>query len=342
VRAVYLERFGGPDVLTFGDRPAPSPKPGEALVRVRACGINHLDLWVRAGLKGLEPEMPHILGNDVVGEITELGAGVTHLSAGQKTLVNPTLSCGHCPACANGDDNLCRDYDVLGRRRNGGYAEFVCVPAANCLPFPENLSWEQAAAVPLVFLTAWHMLVTRAHVRAGEDVLVIGAGSGVGSAAVQIARLHGARVIATAGTPAKLERARGLGAHETIDHASEDVAARARALTGKKGVDVVFEHVGGPVFEAAVAALARNGRLVTCGATIGNRVTLNLDLLFGRHLTLLGSWMGRRSDLNDVLEHVAAGTLRPVVDSILPLAEARRAHERLEARDTFGKLVLVP
>jgi NADPH:quinone reductase-like Zn-dependent oxidoreductase len=339
---VYLERFGGPDVLTFGDRPAPSPKPGEALVRVRACGINHLDLWVRAGLKGLEPEMPHILGNDVVGEITELGAGVTHLSAGQKTLVNPTLSCGHCPACANGDDNLCRDYDVLGRRRNGGYAEFVCVPAANCLPFPENLSWEQAAAVPLVFLTAWHMLVTRAHVRAGEDVLVIGAGSGVGSAAVQIARLHGARVIATAGTPAKLERARGLGAHETIDHASEDVAARARALTGKKGVDVVFEHVGGPVFEAAVAALARNGRLVTCGATIGNRVTLNLDLLFGRHLTLLGSWMGRRSDLNDVLEHVAAGTLRPVVDSILPLAEARRAHERLEARDTFGKLVLVP
>ena len=342
MRAVYLERFGGPDVLTFGDRPAPSPKPGEALVRVRACGINHLDLWVRAGLKGLEPEMPHILGNDVVGEITELGAGVTHLSAGQKTLVNPTLSCGHCPACANGDDNLCRDYDVLGRRRNGGYAEFVCVPAANCLPFPENLSWEQAAAVPLVFLTAWHMLVTRAHVRAGEDVLVIGAGSGVGSAAVQIARLHGARVIATAGTPAKLERARGLGAHETIDHASEDVAARARALTGKKGVDVVFEHVGGPVFEAAVAALARNGRLVTCGATIGNRVTLNLDLLFGRHLTLLGSWMGRRSDLNDVLEHVAAGTLRPVVDSILPLAEARRAHERLEARDTFGKLVLVP
>ena len=342
MRAVYLERFGGPDVLTFGDRPAPSPKPGEALVRVRACGINHLDLWVRAGLRGLEPEMPHILGNDVVGEITELGAGVTHLSVGAKTLVNPTLSCGHCAACANGDDNLCRSYDVLGRRRNGGYAEYVSVPAVNCLPFPERLSWEEAAAVPLVFLTAWHMLVTRARVRAGEDVLVIGAGSGVGSAAVQIARLHGARVIATAGTAAKLERARGLGAQETIDHATEDVAAQARALTGGKGVDVVFEHVGGPVFEAAVAALARDGRLVTCGATIGNKVTLDLNLLFGRHLTLLGSWMGRRSDLNAALEHVAAGTLKPVVDSVLPLAEARRAHERLEARDTFGKLVLVP
>jgi NADPH:quinone reductase-like Zn-dependent oxidoreductase len=342
VRAVYLERFGGPDVLTFGDRPAPSPKPGEALVRVRACGINHLDLWVRSGLKGLEPEMPHILGNEVVGEIAELGAGITHLTVGAKTLVNPTLSCGHCAACANGDDNLCRSYDVLGRKRNGGYAEFVSVPAANCLPFPENLSWEQAAAVPLVFLTAWHMLVTRAHVRAGEDVLVIGAGSGVGSAAIQIARLHGARVIATAGTGAKLERASALGAQDVINHVTEDVAARARALTGKKGVDVVVEHVGGPVFEAAVSALARDGRLVTCGDTIGNRVTLDLDLLFGRHLTLLGSWMGRRSDLNAALKHIATGALKPVVDSVMPLAEARRAHERLEARDAFGKLVLVP
>src|SRR5262245_31906134 len=342
MRAVYLERFGGPDVLTFGDRPAPSPKAGEALIKVRACGINHLDLWVRAGLKGLEPEMPHILGNEVVGEIAELGAGITHLTVGAKTLVNPTLSCGHCAACANGDDNLCRSYDVLGRKRNGGYAEFVSVPAANCLPFPENLSWEQAAAVPLVFLTAWHMLVTRARVRAGEDVLVIGAGSGVGSAAIQIARLHGARVIATAGTGAKLERASALGAQDVINHATEDVAARARALTGKKGVDVVIEHVGGPVFEAAVSALARDGRLVTCGDTIGNRVTLDLDLLFGRHLTLLGSWMGRRASLHEVLKHVARGTLKPVVDSVLPLAEARRAHERLEARDVFGKLVLVP
>src|SRR5262245_32897984 len=237
MRAVYFERFGAPDVLTFGDRPAPSPKPGEALVRVRACAVNHLDLWVRGGLPGLEPEMPHILGNDIVGEITELGAGVTHLSLGQKTLVNPTLSCGHCEACANGDDNLCREYDVIGRKRNGGYAEMVSVPAVNCLPYPENLAWEQAAAVPLVFVTAWHMLVTRAHVRPGDDVLVIGAGSGVGSAAVQIARLHGARVIATAGTPAKLAKARELGAQEVIDHSTEDIAARTRALTDRKGAD---------------------------------------------------------------------------------------------------------
>ena len=342
MRAVYLERFGGPDVLTFGDRPAPTPQPGEALVRVRACSVNHLDLWVRAGLTGLEPQMPHILGNDIAGEVVELGAGVTHLTVGQKTLVNPTLSCGHCAACANGDDNLCRSYDVIGRKRNGGYADLVSVPAVNCLPYPENLSYEQAAAVPLVFVTAWHMLVTRARVKAGEDVLVIGAGSGVGSAAVQIARMHGARVIATAGSAAKLAKARELGAHDTIDHTSEDIEAHARKLTGKRGVDVVVEHVGGAVFETALRALARDGRLVTCGATIGGKVTLDVNLLFGRHLTLLGSWMGRRSDLNEVLKHIASGALKPVLDTAMPLAEARRAHERLEARDAFGKLVLVP
>lgn len=342
MKAVYFERFGGPDVLVYGDRPDPVAGPGEALVRVRACGINHLDLWVRAGLPGLEPEMPHILGNEVVGEIVAVGAGVTHVSPGQKALVNPTLSCGVCAACANGDDHLCRAYDVLGRKRNGGYAELVAVPAVNCLPYPENLAWEAAAALPLVFMTAWHMLVTRARVRPGEDVLVIGAGSGVGSAAIQVARLHGARVIATAGSAAKLERARALGAHEVIDHSTEDVAQRARALTGKKGVEVVVEHVGGRIFAAGVAALAKDGRLVTCGATAGHQVTLDLNLLFGRHLALLGSWMGRRADLLEVLRHVATGALQPVVDSTRPLAEARAAHERIEARRHFGKLVLVP
>ena len=342
MKAVYFEKFGGPDVLTYGEQPKPVAGPGEALVRVRACGINHLDLWVRAGLPGLDPEMPHILGNDIVGEVSEVGPGVRNVMPGDRTLVNPTLSCGTCAACAAGDDHLCRFYDVIGRKRNGGYAEWVTVPAANCLPYPANLTWEQAAAIPLVFVTAWHMLVTRASVRPGEDVLVIGAGSGVGSAAVQIARLHGARVIATAGGAEKLARASELGAHETIDHSTEDVAKRARELTGKKGVDVVVEHVGGRVFEAGVAALARDGRLVTCGATAGAKATLDLNLLFGRHLTLLGSWMGRRSDLNDALRHVASGELKPVVDSVRPLAEARAAHERIEARQHFGKLVLVP
>jgi NADPH:quinone reductase-like Zn-dependent oxidoreductase len=339
---VVFDRFGGPDVLEAREIADPAIAPDEALVRVRACGINHLDLWVRSGLRGLDIQMPHILGNDVVGEIAAIGSAVRHLQTGDRTLVLPTLSCRTCPQCFSGDDNLCRQYDVIGRRRNGGYAELVSVPAVNCLPYPENLSWEEAAAVPLVFLTAWHMLVGRAKLAPGEDVLVIGAGSGVGSAAVQIARLFGARVIATAGTPAKLERAKALGAHETIDHAREDVAARVRELTAKKGVEVALEHVGGRVFEAAVAALARNGRLVTCGATTGGEVKLDVNVLFGKHLALMGSWMGRRSELVQVLKFVRDGRLKPVVDRAMPLAHAAEAHRLIESRGQFGKVVLVP
>jgi NADPH:quinone reductase-like Zn-dependent oxidoreductase len=342
VKAVVFERFGGPEVLEAREVPEPAILPDEALVEVRACGINHLDLWVRQGLRGLELEMPHILGSDVVGVVVAVGGAVRHLEPGDRVLVCPTLSCGVCPACHAGDDQLCRDYDVLGRRRNGGYAAKVSVPAVNCLPYPENLEWQEAAALPLVFRTAWHMLVGRAQLKPGEDVLVIGASSGVGSAAIQIARLLGARVIATAGSDLKLERARVLGAHDAISHASGDFAAEVRALTGKKGVEVVFEHVGGPVFERAVGTLARGGRLVTCGATMGGKVNLDLNLLFGRHLALLGSWMGRRSELVEVLKFVRDGRLKPVVDSVMPLAEARRAHERLEARQHFGKVVLVP
>jgi len=339
---MVFERFGGPEVLEARGMPEPAIRPDEALIEVRACGINHLDLWVRQVLRGLELEMPHILGSDVVGVVAAVGGAVRHLKPGDHVLVCPTLSCGVCPACHAGDDQLCRDYDVLGRRRRGGYAAKVAVPAVNCLPYPENLKWEQAAAVPLVFLTAWHMLVGRAQLKPGEDVLVIGGSSGVGSAAIQIARLLGARIIATAGSEAKLERARALGAHETIHHASGDLAAEVKALTGKKGVEVVFEHVGGPVFERAVGALARGGRLVTCGATAGGKVSFDLNLLFGRHLTLLGSWMGRRAELVEVLQFVRDGRLKPVVDSVMPLAEARSAHEYLEARQHFGKVVLVP
>ena len=342
MKAVVFDRFGGPEVLEAREVPDPAIRPDEALIEVRACGVNHLDLWVRQGLRGLEIEMPHVLGSDIVGTVAAAGSTARHLKPGDRVLVDPTLSCGVCPQCLAGDDNLCRDYDVLGRRRNGGYAEKVTVPAVNCLPFPGNLTWEEAAAVPLVFLTAWHMLVGRAKLKPGEDVLVIGASSGVGSAAIQIARLFGARVIATAGSAAKLERARSLGAHDVLDHTSADIALETRALTGRKGVEVVFEHVGGPVFERAVAALARGGRLVTCGATAEAQVSLDLNALFGRHLALLGSWMGRRAELVEVLQFVRDGRLKPVVDSVMPLAEARRAHERIESRLHFGKVVLVP
>ena len=342
MKAVVFDRFGGPEVLEHREVPDPSCAPDEVVIAVRACAVNHLDLWVRMGLRGLDLEMPHVLGNDVVGEAAEVGPAVKHVRPGDKVLVNPMLSCGTCPMCLRGDDNQCRSYDVLGRRRNGGYAEKVSVPGVNCMSYPENLAWEQAAAVPLVFLTAWHMLVARAAVRPGEDVLVIGAGSGVGSAAVQIARLLGARVIATAGSAAKLDRAKSLGADEVLDHTRDDLAARVRTLTGKKGADVVFEHVGGAVFENALGALARDGRLVTCGATAGSQVKIDINALFGKHQTVLGSYMGRRKDMAEVLEHVRAGRLRPVVDSVLPLAEARRAHQRIEAREQFGKVVLTP
>ena len=342
MKAVVFDRFGGPEVLELRDVPDPRPQADEVVVEVKACGINHLDLWVRQGLRGLDLEMPHILGNDVVGVAREVGAVVRHIRPGDHVLVCPTLSCGVCSQCRAGDDNLCRQYDVLGRRRNGGYAEQVAVPGVNCLPYPENLAWTEAAAVPLVFLTAWHMLVGRAKLSPGEDCLVIGGGSGVGSAAIQVARLLGARVIATAAGPAKLERLRALGAHEVIDHAADDVPARVRDLTAKKGVEVVFEHVGGTVFEQALGALARNGRLVTCGATIGSKVTLDINALFGKHLSLLGSWMGRPAELIEVLRFIRDGRLKPVVDSVMPLAEARRAHERIEAREHFGKVVLVP
>jgi NADPH:quinone reductase-like Zn-dependent oxidoreductase len=342
MRAIVFERHGGPEVLEHRDVPEPTLRPEEVLVEVKACGINHLDLWVRSGLPGLEVEMPHILGNDVVGVAERVGDAAPHIRPGDRVLVLPTLSCGTCPACLAGDDNLCRHHDVLGRCRNGGYAEKVSVPGANCLPYPENLSWEQAAAVPLVFLTAWHMLVGRAQVRPGEDVLVLGGSGGVGSAAVQVAKLFGARVIATAGGDERAQRLKALGADEVIDHGSEDVAKRVRALTRKKGVEVVVEHVGGRVFENAFSALARDGRLVTCGATTGHAAALDLNLLFGRHLSLLGSWMGRRRELVEALSFVRDGRLTPVVDTVLPLAEARQAHERIEARRMFGKVVLVP
>jgi NADPH:quinone reductase-like Zn-dependent oxidoreductase len=342
MKAVVFDRTGGPEVLELREVPDPIPAADEVLLDVKACGMNHLDLWIRSGSLGLEIEMPHILGCDVVGVARQVGAGVRHVKAGDSVLVLPTLSCGACEQCLAGDDNLCRHYDLVGRRRNGGYAERLAIPGANCLPYPEGLPWEQAAGIPVVFLTAWHMLVTRARLRPGEDCLVIGAGSGVGSVAVQIARLLGARVIATVGDDAKFERARALGAHEVLNHRASDLTAEVRRLTGKKGVEVVFEHVGGAIFERSVGALARDGRLVTCGATIGPRATLDLNLLFGRHLTLLGSWMGRKSELVEALEFVKGGRLRPVVDSVIPLAEARKAHQRLESGAQFGKVVLTP
>jgi NADPH:quinone reductase-like Zn-dependent oxidoreductase len=340
LKAILFSQHGGPEVLKYTDVPEPSIGPSDVLVRVHACALNHLDLWVRRGLPNVPIPLPHIPGSDVAGEIAKIGAQVTTVRVGQKVVLAPLVSCGKCPACLAGLDNRCRQATNLGYMIDGGCAEFVRAPEVNCLPFPENLSFEEAAAIPLVFQTAWHMLIARAALQPGEDVLILGGGSGVGSAAIQIAKLFGARVIATAGTDEKLAKARQLGADHLINHKTQKIRDEVRRITNKCGVDVVFEHVGTATWDDSLASLALCGRLVTCGATTGYDAKVNLLFLFSRQLSLLGSYMGVKSELHTIMKLVADGRLKPVVDRVFPLAEAAAAHTYLESGQQFGKVVL--
>jgi NADPH:quinone reductase-like Zn-dependent oxidoreductase len=340
MKSIVIHKHGGPEVLQSAEIADPKPGPTEVVVRVRACALNHLDLWVRRGLNGVTFPLPLVPGSDISGEVAAVGSLALRVHAGEKVVLAPGVSCGQCPACAAGKDNECRKYTPFGYGRNGGCAEYVLAPEANILPMPADLSFEEAAAVPLVFLTAWHMLVARARLLPGEEVLILGAGSGVGSAAIQIAKLTGARVIATAGSRAKLEKARELGADEVIDHAQQKISEEVRRLTNKRGVDVVFEHVGTATWDQSILSLATGGRLVTCGATTGFAAQLDLRYLFARQLSLLGSYMGSRAELYTVLKLVGEKRLRPVIDRVFPLAEAVQAHRRLEQREQFGKVVL--
>jgi NADPH:quinone reductase-like Zn-dependent oxidoreductase len=340
VKAILFHQHGGPEVLKYEDVPDPQPRPNEVLVRVKACALNHLDIWVRQGLPNVSIPLPHIPGSDVAGEIAKIGSEVTTVRPGQKVVLAPMVTCGKCPACIVGLDNRCRQATNLGYMIDGGCAEFLRILEVNCLPYPENLSLEEAAAVPLVFQTAWHMLVTRAQLQPGEDVLILGAGSGVGTAAIQIAKFLGARVIATAGSDEKLEKARQLGADHVINHKSQKIRDEVRRITNKRGVDVVFEHVGTATWDDSVASLALAGRLVTCGATTGYDAKIDLRFLFSRQLSLLGSYMGAKSELHTGMKLVAAGRLKPIVDRIFPLGEAAAAHAYLESGRQFGKVVL--
>ncbi len=340
MKAIVFHQHGAPEVLKFSDAPDPTPRSNEVLVRVKACALNHLDLWVRRGLPNVPIPLPHIPGSDVAGEIAQVGADVSTVRVGQKVVLIPGVTCGKCPACLSGQDNRCRQFTNLGYMIDGGCAEFVRAPEVNCLPYPENLTWEEAAAVPLVFQTAWHMLVARAELQPGEDVLILGAGSGVGSAAIQIAKFFGARVIATAGSDEKLAKAKQLGADHLINHKTQKIRDEVRRITNKRGVDVVFEHVGIATWDDSLASLAASGRLVTCGATTGFDAKLDLRFLFSRQLSLLGSYMGTKPELHTVMRLVAAGRLKPVVDRIFPLAEAAAAHAYLESSSQFGKVVL--
>jgi len=340
MKAIVFHQHGGPEVLQYNDASEPSLRGNDVLVRVKACALNHLDLWVRRGLPNVQIPLPHIPGSDIAGEVAKIGSDITTVRVGQKVVLAPLVSCGKCAACIAGLDNRCRQATNLGYMIDGGCAEFVSAPEVNCLSYPENLTWEEAASTPLVFQTAWHMLLSRAELQPGEDVLILGAGSGVGSAAVQIAKFFGARVIATAGSDEKLSKTKELGADHLINHKSQKIRDEVRRITNKRGVDIVFEHVGTATWDDSLASLAPGGRLVTCGATTGYDAKVDLRFLFTRQLSLLGSYMGTKSELHTVMKLVAAGRLKPVVDRVFPLAEASAAHAYLESGSQFGKVVL--
>ena len=341
MKALVVQQHGGLEALRWEDRPTPEPGPGEVRVAVRAVGVNHLDTWVRRGVPGHRFPLPLVLGSDVAGVVDALGPGAVGLSPGDPVVLSPGVSCGTCTACLSGRDHQCRSYGLLGEHRDGGCADFIVVPRSNVLPKPPALSFVDAACVPITFLTAWHMLVDRAAIRPGETVLVHAAGSGVGAASIQIARMWGATVITTAGTPVKCERALALGAHHAIDYTASDFSRVVRDLTDRRGVDVVVEHVGAATWDGSLRSLAWAGRLVTCGATTGADVSLNLRQVFFKSLSILGSTMGSKGEMIEVLGHLGAGRLRPVLDRVLPMAEVAVAHTLLEGREVFGKVVLV-
>ncbi len=340
MKAVYFNETGGPEVLRYGDVPRPVPGPNQALIRVRACGVNRLDLYSRTGRTKVP--LPHISGSEAAGELIAYGVGVSPepVPVDAAVAIAPYLACGTCENCRNGDETLCVRGDILGLASQGAFAEYVVVPVSSLVPLPDGVDAVSAAAVGLATITAWHMLITRAGLRAGETVLVHAAGSGVGSAAIQIAKLAGARVIATAGSTAKLDQARRLGADDVINYSELDFAQEVRKLTGKRGVSVVVEHVGAATWEKSLACLTRKGRLVTCGATTGNEGAINIWTLFAKELSVIGAYGGTRADLATVLGLVAGGRLKPVIHRVLPLESVAEALRMLESRESFGKIVI--
>jgi NADPH:quinone reductase-like Zn-dependent oxidoreductase len=339
MKAIVIREHGGFDRLQKTELPDPVAGPGEALIGVRAVALNHLDIWVRRGVPGHKFALPMVPGAEIAGVIESIAPN-DRWKVGDEVLVAPGISCGVCVACLSGNDPLCAGYGMFGENRNGGCAERVTVPIRNLLGKPTSLSFAEAAAIPLDMLTAWHMLVARAQLRPGETVLVHAGGSGVGSAATQIARLWGASVFATVGSEEKAARAKTLGAEQTILYRQVDFLAEIRRLTNKRGVDVVVEHVGAETFDRSLKSLARGGRLVTCGATTGGEATINLRLIFFKLLSILGSTMGSLAELHEIMKHIEAGRLKPVVDRVLPLDQIAEGHRVLESREAFGKVVL--
>lgn len=342
MKAAFFRRHGGPEVLEVGELPDPRPAPGEVVVDVRATALNHLDLWVRRGLPGLEVAMPHIGGSDISGVIAEVGDGVEAWTPGDRVVVNPGLWCGRCEWCTRGEHSLCERFGIIGEHVAGGFAEKACVPARNLLSLPAEYDFERAAAAPLVFQTAWRALITRASLRSGETLLVTGASGGVSTAAVQIAKLAGATVFAVTSGDEYVRRVQELGADLVIDRGKEDFAERVWRETDKRGVDVVLDGVGEAVFEACLRTLAPGGRLVTYGATTGDAGRMSIRRTFWRQIAVLGSTMASQSEYERVMSLIFGDRLSPVVDAVLPLDRAREAYDRLETGSVFGKILLAP
>ena len=344
MKATVFKEHGSVDKLVYTDFAEPEISSSEVLVKVKACGINHLDIWVREGMPGVSLPLPHILGCEIAGEIAGIGCEVKvkDLSIGQRVLIAPGISCGKCEFCLSSNDSLCHEFRIMGFQVNGGYAEYAKAPAENIIPISDKLPFEEWAAVPLVFLTAWNMLKTRGDLATGETVLIHAAGSGIGSAAIQIARLSGADVITTVGSDRKLEKARELGADHVINHSKEDFADKVNEFTDGKGVDLVFEHIGPETWEKSMLCLKQGGRIVTCGATSGPTVSFDIRFLFAKQLSISGCYMGSRSELLKILKLIESGRLKPVVDSTFPLEDAVAAQTKMLDRKQFGKIVLVP
>ncbi len=340
MKAIRFHEHGGPGVLKYEEVPDPVLRKDQVLVRIKACALNHLDIFVREGVPGVP--LPQIPGSDIAGEVAEVGEYITDIAVGTRVLLAPMVFCGICEKCVSGQQNFCAQFSVIGYRVPGGDAEYIAVPRVNVIPIPAELTYDEAASVPLVYVTAWHMLVGRAHIQPGQTVLVLGAGSGVGTAAIQIAKLFNCKVITSAGNEYKLERARELGADYTIDHYKQKISDEVKKITARQGVDVVFEHVGKATWGESMKSLKPGGVIVTCGATTGGEVNFDIRFLFAKQLSFLGSFMGNMGELHEALKHVFAGRLKPVVDKSFPLREAAAAHEYLEKSNMFGKVVLNP
>jgi NADPH:quinone reductase-like Zn-dependent oxidoreductase len=341
MRAARFHRHGGPDVVCIEQVPRPEPRPGEVVIDVRAAAMNHLDLWVRRGLP-IETTMPHIGGSDVAGTVAELGAGVEGWQVGERVVVNPILFCGTCEFCVRGQESLCRRFRILGEHTDGGFAEAVAVPASALHRLPDDYPFDRAAALPVSYQTAWRALVHQAAVRPGEEVLLLGASGGTAIAALQVARLIGARIFAVTSGEENVERVRALGADVVYDRERVDFSKEIRRDTDRRGVDVVVENVGEATWGASLRSLAPGGRLVTYGATSGPHGDTDLRLVFWRQLRIIGSTMASRAEFSEMLRVALRGRIEPVVDRVMPLEEARAAHERLEAGEQFGKIVLIP